>query len=67
MLFVCVSPTTHFAAHGHVKRTPLRVLSCIETLVGHVMYLKELMAAAFVSSEWLRLLRLNGRVRAHPT
>ena len=38
---------------------PLRVLSCIETLVVHVMCLKGLIAAAFDSSEPLLLLRLN--------
>ena len=32
---------------------------CIETLVGHVMCLKELIAAAFESCELLRLLGLN--------
>ena len=46
---------------------PLRVLSCIETLIGHVMCLKELIAAAFKSSESLRLLKLNGHVGAIPT
>ena len=40
----------------------LRVLSCIETLVGHVMYLKEPIAAAFESSEPLRLLRHVGAI-----
>ena len=45
----------------------LRVLSCIETLVGHVMFLKGFIAAAFESSEPLYLLRLNGRVGAIPT
>ena len=45
----------------------LRVLSCIETLVGHVMCLKGLIAAAFESSEPLPLLRLNGHVGAIPT
>ena len=38
---------------------PLRVLSCIETLVGHVMFLKGLIAATFESSEPSHLLRLN--------
>ena len=46
---------------------PLRVLSCIETLVGHVMYLKGLIADSFKSSELLHLLRLNGRVGTIPT
>ena len=41
-------------------------MSCIETLVGHVMYLKGLMGAAFESSEPLHLLRLNGHVGAIP-
>ena len=45
----------------------LRVLSCIETLVGHVMFLKGLIAAAFESSELLYLLRLNGCVGAIAT
>ena len=39
----------------------------IETLVGHVMCLKGLIAAAFESSEPLLLLRLNRRVGAIPT
>ena len=47
--------------------SPLRVLSCLETLVGHVMFLKGLIAAGFESSEPLDLLRLNGRVGAIPT
>ena len=40
----------------------LRVLSCIETLVGHATCrcLEGLMAAAFVSSRLLDLLRLLG-------
>ena len=42
---------------------PLRVLSCIETLIDHVMCLKELIA----HSEPLSLLRLNGRVGVIPT
>ena len=42
--------------------TTFEVLSCIETLVGHVMCLKGLIAATFESSEPLHLLRLNGRV-----
>ena len=46
---------------------PLRVLLCLETLVGHVMYLKGLRAAVFESSDPLHLLRLNGRVSAIPT
>ena len=46
---------------------PLRVLSCIETLVGHVLCLKGLIVAAFESSELLHFLRLNGRVGAIPT
>ena len=46
---------------------PLVVLSCIETLVGHVMYLKGLIATSFESSEPLHLLRPNGRVGAIPT
>ena len=40
---------------------------CIETLVGHVMCLKELIAAAFESCELLRLLGLNGHVGAIST
>ena len=32
------------------------VLSCIETLVGHVMFLKGLIAVAFESSELLQWL-----------
>ena len=40
---------------------------CIETLVGHFMCLKGLIAATFESSEPLHLLRLNGRVGAIPT
>ena len=40
---------------------------CIETLVGHVMFLKGLIADALESSEPLHLLRLNGRVGAIPT
>ena len=31
------------------------MLSCLETLVGYVMFLKELIAAAFETSEPLRL------------
>ena len=42
--------------------TTFEGLSCIETLVGHVMILKRLIAAASESSELLHLLRLNGRV-----
>ena len=34
------------------------MLSCLETLVGHVIFLKGLIAAAFESSEPLHLLRL---------
>ena len=45
----------------------LVLLSCLETLVGHVILLKGLIAAAFKSSEPLHLLRLNGRVGAIPT
>ena len=45
----------------------LRILSCTETLVGHVMCLKGLIAAAFESSEPLHLLRFNGRVGTVPT
>ena len=47
--------------------TTFEVLSYIETLVGHVMFLKGLIAAVFESSEPLYLLRLNGRVGAIPT
>ena len=43
------------------------MLSCIETLVGHVMYLKGLIAARFEGSEPLHLLRLNGCVGTIPT
>ena len=45
------------------------MLLCLETLVGHVMFLKGLLhvAAAFESSEPLHLLRLNGHVGAIPT
>ena len=46
---------------------PLRVLSRIETLVGRVMCLTGLIAAAFESSEPLHLLGLNGHVGAIPT
>ena len=46
--------------------TTLRVLLRTETLVGHVMCLKGLIAAAFESSEPLRLLRLNGCIGAIP-
>ena len=46
---------------------PLRVSSCIETLVGHVMCLKGFIAVAFESSEPLLLLRLNGCVGTIPT
>ena len=35
----------------------LRVLLCLETLVGHVMFLKGLIAAAFESSEPLHLVK----------
>ena len=45
----------------------MRVLSCLETLIGHVMFLKGLIADAFESSELLHLLRLNGLVGAIPT
>ena len=40
------------------------MLSCIETLVGHVMCPKGLITATFKSSEPLHLLRLNGLVGA---
>ena len=40
------------------------MLSCLETLVGHVIFLKGLIAAAFESSEPLYLLSINGRVSA---
>ena len=43
------------------------MLSCLEALVGHVIFLKGLIAAAFESSEPLYLLGLNGRVGAIPT
>ena len=43
------------------------MLSCLETLVGHVMFLKGLIAAVFESSELLHWLRLNGYVGAIPT
>ena len=43
------------------------MLSCLETLVGHVIVLKGLIAAAFKSSELLYLLRLNGHVGAIST
>ena len=46
---------------------PLRVLSYLETLVGHVMCQKGLIAVAFESYESLHLLRLNGCVGAIPT
>ena len=42
------------------------MLSCLETLVGHVMFLKGLIAAVLESSEPLHLLRLNGCVSAIP-
>ena len=45
----------------------LRVLSCLETLVGHVIFLKGLIAAMLEISEPLHLLRPNGRVGAIPT
>ena len=57
-------------SHMSLKRCillPLRVLSCLETLVRHVMYLKGLRAAAFQSSEPLHLLRFNGSISAIPT
>ena len=44
-----------------------KVLSYLETLVGHVMFQKWLTAATFESSEPLHLLRLNGHVCTIPT
>ena len=40
------------------------MLSCLETLVGHVIFLKGLIAAAFESSEPLYLLGLKIDVSA---
>ena len=48
----------------HCTDVLLRVLSCIETLISHVMCLKGLIAARFGSSEPLHLLRVNRRVGA---
>ena len=39
-----------------------RVLSCLETLIGNVIFLKGLIAAEFESSELLYMVRLNGCV-----
>ena len=46
------------------------IVACYHPLplsVGHVMFLKGLIVAAFKSSELLHLLSLNGRVGAIPT
>ena len=47
--------------------TTFESVSCLETLVGIVICLKELIAARFKSSEPLQLLRPNGCVGAIPT
>ena len=39
-------------------------ISCIETLIGHIMHLKGLIAAAFESLEPLHLLGVNEYVGA---
>ena len=45
----------------------LRVLSCIKTPIGHVMYLKRLITAAFRSWSGFIMLGLDGHVGAIPT